>query len=303
MNDDSTSRRAGITALVAGGASQYVGAALAVTLFPLLGPAGVTLARQLVLLVVHGGLALRRPVRPTPRQLFLAAVFGVVLTSMNLAIYAAIDRIGLGTAVTLEFVGPIAVAVLGHRTRRTAVCSAVTALGVVALARPTATTDWLGVALALWAAASWAAYIYANRAVGRSLPGFTGSALAALTSVVLIAPVALPRLDSSLVTPGVVGLAIVVGVLTSAVPYALDTFSLRRLDASLYASLLGLYPVLACVAGVVLLGESVGPVEVVATASIVASNAVVVRSRGGSRCSGQRASCGRVARAHARGHE
>lgn len=279
MTDLTTSRRAGITALVAGGASQYVGAALAVTLFPVLGPAGITLARQLVMALVHGALSVRRFVRPTRRQILLSMLFGVVLTSMNLSIYAAIERIGLGTAVTLEFVGPVAVAVLGHRTRRTALCTAVTALGVVALARPTATTDWLGVGLALWAAASWAAYIYATRTVGRSLPGFTGSAIAAVTSVALIAPVALPNLDLSLLTPGVLALAAVVGLLTSAVPYALDLFSLRRIEASLYASLLGLYPVLACAAGVVLLDESAGWIEALATLAIVGSNLVAVRSR------------------------
>lgn len=165
-----TSRRDGMGAMLVGGVSQYVGAALAASLFGVLGAAGITLARQLVTLAVHGSLCLRDPRRPTARQVGLSAAFGIVIVTMNLSLYLSIERIGLGTAVTLEFLGPIAVAVLGHRTRLAAACTAVTALGVVGLARPTATTDWLGIGLALLAAASWAGYILANRPRGGRVP-------------------------------------------------------------------------------------------------------------------------------------
>lgn len=278
MTDDPSARRAGITAMVGGGAIMYVGTALATALFGVLGPAGVTLARQIVMALAHGGLALRHPVRPTRHQVLLAMLFGAALATMNLTFYMAVARIGLGLAVTLEFVGPIAVAVLGFRTRLAAVCTAITALGVIGLARPTATTDWLGITFALLAAASWAGYIYANKAVGASLPGFTGSAIGAVTSIVLIAPLALPFVDWSGVTLQVIGLAALVGLLASAIPYACDLYSLRRLDAPLYASLLGLYPVLACLIGVVMLGEQFGLIELASIVAIIGAGAVVVRA-------------------------
>lgn len=264
--------------MLGAGAIMYVGTAMATTLFSVLGPAGVTLARQVVMLITHGSLALARPVRPTGRQVLLSMGFGAALACMNLTFYLAIARIPLGTAVTLEFLGPIAVAVLGFRTRLAALCSLVTALGVIGLARPTGTADTTGILFALAAAVAWAAYIHANQAVGKRLPGFTGSAIAAATSVTLVLPFALPGIVWSEVTWQVIGLAALVGLLSSAIPYALDTFSLRRLSAPLYASLLGSYPILATLSGVILLGDAIGLIEVVATVAIVAAGVTVVRA-------------------------
>ena len=165
-----------------------VGAAIGATIFPLVGPGGVVALRQ-----AFAAIALLAVARPRLRDLTWRSVrpallLGLVLVTMNLAVYGAIDRIGLGLAVTLEFLGPLALALAGSRRRLDLLCAAMAGLGVVLLTGTVPGIDPVGVLLALVAAASWAAYIVLSRRAGRTLPGVQGTALASLLAAVLTSP-------------------------------------------------------------------------------------------------------------------
>ncbi|HEY4568551.1 MAG TPA: EamA family transporter, partial [Kribbella sp.] len=182
-------RLVGVLMMLGSGLSTQVGASVAALAFPVIGPAGVVAIRQWVAGIVLLAIGRPRLRSITARQwrpiIGLAAVFAV----MNLSLYTAIDRIGLGLAVTLEFLGPLAVALLGSRHVLDLVCALAAAPAVVLLARPQATTDYLGVGLGILAAICWAFYILLNRVVGRELPGATGSAAAAGVSGLVYVPI------------------------------------------------------------------------------------------------------------------
>jgi inner membrane transporter RhtA len=174
---------------------------------------------------------------------------------MNMALYGAVDRIGLGTAVTLEFLGPLGVALVRSRRVLDLLCALLAGVGVVVLVRPEPTTDVLGVGLALLAAACWAAYIVLNRVVGLRVPGATGPAAAAVLSAVAFVPVGvvlLPRLDVTLLA---LACAATAGVLASAVPFVLDLLALRRVPAGYFGLFMSVHPVVAALVGLVLLGQ------------------------------------------------
>jgi drug/metabolite transporter (DMT)-like permease len=166
--------------MLASGLSTQLGAAIGSLAFPVLGPVGVVAVRQYVAAAVL--LTVGRPrLRSFTRHqwgpvLLLAAVFGVV----NLSLYTAIDRIGLGQAVTLEFLGPLTIALAGSRRRVDLGCAVLAAAGVVVLMRPRPTADYLGMGLALLAAACWAAYILLSRSIGQRIPGAQGTGAAAV---------------------------------------------------------------------------------------------------------------------------
>ena len=109
---------------------------------------------------------------------------------MNISLYVAIERIGLGLAVTLEFLGPLAVALLGSRARRDVLCGLAAGVGVFVLVMPGPTSDFVGIAIGMASAAGWAAYILLNRVAGQRLPGLQAPAAATLISLVFYLPVA-----------------------------------------------------------------------------------------------------------------
>ena len=179
----------GRPALMFGGAlSNQLGAATGALAFGVIGPAGVVAVRQWI-----AGIVLLAAGRPRWRSftwaqwrpvLLLAVAYG----TMNLSLYTAISRLGLGLAVTLEFLGPLAVALATSRRRADLACALVAGAGVVALTRPRPATDYLGIGLGLLAAACWASYILLNREIGRRLPGAEGSAAAAALSALVFVP-------------------------------------------------------------------------------------------------------------------
>ncbi|NUP32565.1 MAG: EamA family transporter, partial [Streptomycetaceae bacterium] len=215
--------------MVGSGLSNQTGAAVGSLAFPVLGPVGVVAVRQYVAAIVL--LAVGRPrLRAfTWRQwqpvLGLAVVFG----TMNLSLYSAIERIGLGLAVTLEFLGPLAIALAATRNRVDACCAAIAAAGVVALMRPQPSADYLG--MGLLAAVCWASYILLNRTVGRRIPGAEGSAAAAGLSALMFLPIGVALVLRHPPAAAAVGCAVAAGVLSSAVPYLADLFTLRRVPA------------------------------------------------------------------------
>jgi inner membrane transporter RhtA len=272
-------RATGIALMLGSGVANQTGAALGATAFGVLGPAGVVAVRQWV--AAAALLAIGRPrVRSfTWRQWWPVLLLAAVFATMNLSLYAAIDRIGLGLAVTLEFLGPLAVALSGSRRALDVGCAAAAAAGVVALTRPQPTTDYLGIGLGLLAAACWASYILLNRSVGRRLPGVEGTAVAAGVSGLLFVPVGVVVLLSHPPTPAALGCAAAAGILSSAVPFLADVLALRRVPAHFFGVFMSVNPVMAAVAGLLFLGQAPGAVEWLGIAAIVAANVVSTLTR------------------------
>ncbi len=261
-------------------ASSQLGAATAVLAFPALGPAGVVAVRQWVAAAL-----LLVTVRPrfaalTREQWRPVLALALIFATMNLSLYAAVNTIGLGLAVTLEFVGPLAVALLASRRVIDLGCALVAGTAVVILARPQPSTDYAGIALALLAAACWAGYILVNRVVGARVPGVQGPAAAACLSATLYLPVGIWALASHPVTPAALGRAATAGLLCSAVPMVADMQALRRVPARFYAVFMSVNPVFAALTGLVVLGQSLGLADWLAIAAIVTANAVSVGAAG-----------------------
>ncbi len=193
-------RLTGIALMTGSAASNQLGAATAALAFPVLGPAGVVAVRQWV-----AGVVLLITVRPkfasfTRAQWRPVLALALIFATMNLSLYTAIDRIGLGLAVTLEFLGPLSVALLASRRVIDLACALVAAVAVVVLARPQPSTDYAGIFLALLAALCWAGYVLVNRVVGVRLPGAQGPAAAASLSALLYVPIGIWALSSHAVT-------------------------------------------------------------------------------------------------------
>jgi len=226
-------RFAGMALMTGSAASNQLGAATAALAFPALGPAGVVAVRQWV-----AGVVLLITVRPkfasfTGRQWRPVLALALIFAVMNLSLYTAIDRIGLGLAVTLEFLGPLSVALLASRRVIDLGCALIAAAAVVVLARPQPSTDYAGILLALLAAVCWAGYVLVNRVVGARLAGAQGPAAAAGLSALLYIPVGIWALSGQAVTGAALGRAATAGILCSAVPMIADLQALRRVPALL----------------------------------------------------------------------
>lgn len=261
--------------------SNQAGAAVAVHAFPVLGPVGVVAIRQLIAAVVLLTVA-RPPLRSmSRRQWWPAAALAVIFAVMNLALYSAIQRLGLGLAVTLEFLGPLTVALLSSRGVREGLLATVAALGVYVLVLPDPSSDLLGIALALTAAVAWALYIVANRVAGSRLPGLQAPAVGSLLSATAYLPV--------LVWLGIEGklwgwplvLAMIAGLLSSAIPYAADLTALRYVPTQFFGTFSSVQPVCAALAGIVILGQWLAGHEWLGIAIIVGTNAIATSKSSG----------------------
>ena len=272
-------RYAGVALMLGSGLSNQVGAATAALAFPVIGPAGVVAARQWVAGVLLWAVGRPRVRSFTWRQWWPVLLLALVFATMNLSLYTAIDRIGLGLAVTLELLGPLGVALDASRRRVDLGCALAAGTAVVVLAQPA--TDYLGIALALVAAACWASYILLNRVIGRRLPGAEGSAAAAGLSALVYVPIGIVTLGHHLPSAAALGYAATAGVLSSAVPFLADLLALRRVPARSFGVFMSVNPVLAALVGLAVLGQSLGWAEWLAVTAIVTANAVSVRTRTG----------------------
>jgi inner membrane transporter RhtA len=261
---------------ILGAISQYVGSALAVLLFAAVPAAGVAWLRVLAAAVAL--IAWRRPWGTpwTGGRLLLVAAFGAALALMNLCFYLAIDRLPLGTAVAIEFCGPIAVAALGSRNRRDVLALALAALGVLALADVHLSGSPAGVALALAAGAFWAAYIVLGHRVAadRSIRPQDGLALAMAIGAVGLAPALVGAAAPAFASPLLLGACLLVGLASSVVPYALEQVAMSRLPRARFALLLSLLPATAAVVGAIVLGQIPGAVESLGIALVVVASRV-----------------------------
>jgi inner membrane transporter RhtA len=260
--------------------SVQCGAALATTLFDEIGSAGAVLLRAafgaLVLLALTRGAPLR--VREWPHRDVL--LLGVAVAAVNLFFYAALERLPLGITVTLEFVGPLGVAIAGSRRWRDLIWILLAAAGIVLLSDGggSAGVDVLGVVLALSAGAFWAAYIVLSARVGALGPGMGGATMAAVISALLVAPIGIAQGGADILTPSHLLVGAAVGILSTAVPYVFEIEALRRLPQAVFGVLMSLEPAVAAAIGFLALSQGLDAVEVVAITLVVIASAGALRS-------------------------
>ncbi len=248
--------------------AQYLGASVAVRLFGDLAPSTVAWLRVAVAAICL--IAWRRPrLRAwTRRQILVALSFGVVTLGMNVVFYEAIARLPLGTAVAMEFIGPVAIAALGSRTVRDLSGLLLAVLGIVLLADVRWDGHALGVVFAIGAGILWAAYIVLGKVVADSSRGIDGLAVGLCGAALVTSPMALTT-GAVWQAPSLLLFAIAVGVLSSALPYALDQVVLARMGRDGFALLLAILPATAAIIGVVVLRQIPTPVEVVGIVLVI----------------------------------
>ncbi|WGM22873.1 EamA family transporter (plasmid) [Paenarthrobacter sp. OM7] len=266
----------GVLTMTGSGLSNQIGAGIGAHAFPIVGPAGVVAVRQFVAAAVL--LPVARPAfhRFTWRQWWPVLLLGAATALMNICLYVAIDRIGLGLAVTLEFLGPLGVALLSSRSRWDLVCGLSAGLGVYVLVMPGPSSDFIGVAVALAAAACWAAYILLNRIAGQRLPGLQAPAAGTLVSLAFYLPVAGYLLGQGVFTAPALLYAIAAGVLCSVVPYAADLIALRHVPAGFFGVFMSINPILAALSGTLVLGQVLVLHQWLGMGMIVATNTVAI---------------------------
>ncbi len=273
--------------MFAGIISVQVGAGLAGRMFSQLGPAGVTGLRlwwSALIVAVFGGRALARTLRAVVadrawRDLSIALAFGVVLGIMNFSIYQSFARIPLGVAVTIEFLGPLAVAVAFSRRWLDAVWVVMAAAGVLLLTQGGAarlasgtggtasqvaragpvlglSTQAAGIAFGLIAAAGWAAYILLSRATGRRFSGSSGLVIAMVVAALLVTGPAIAQAGPALLHPSVIAEGLAIGLLSSVIPYRLELEALRRVRAGVFGIWMSVEPAVAALVGLALLAEN-----------------------------------------------
>jgi inner membrane transporter RhtA len=259
-------------------ASVQFGSALAATLFKQLGPGDTVFLRlasaALILLLI------RRPALRghTRHELLLASAFGLVLAGMNLSFYEALDRIPLGIAVTIEFVGPLTVAVVGSRRRIDRLWVVLALAGILALTHgAVGGLNLFGLALALIAGCLWGTYILLNARLGRTFEGSTGLTLAMCVAALAALPVGVAG-SSRLLEPASLALGSAVGMLSSVIPYSFELEALRRIAPPTFGVLMSLEPAIAALAGFLVLGQNLGARALLGIALVVVAS--VGASRG-----------------------
>lgn len=264
--------------------SLQIGAALAVHLFALGGSTGTTflrlgLAALVLLLVVRP-----RVRRWTAVQWKASIALGLALAGMNLSFYTALTRVDLGTAVTIEFLGPLTLAAVTSRRARDLVWVALALAGVgvlgVAGESHSGGLDLVGVGFALLAGAFWAAYIRTGARLGQVVPGHGGLAVATVVATLALAPVGVPGAVQAVTAPNGWWLALGTAVMASVVPYSLELAALRRMPQRTFGVLLSLEPVIASLAGWALLGQAVTAAGAVGIVLVVAASAGATWSAG-----------------------
>ena len=261
--------------LVAAMASIQVGATFAQRMFPLVGPQGAS-ALRLIFGTAMLAIALRPwRSRPTPAAWRMIVVYGAAMAGMNLMIYLAMSRIPLGIAVAIEFTGPLGVALWGSRRRLDLVWVAIAVAGLALLlpiGRTLAPLDPVGMAFALGAGVCWALYITFGQKAG-DLHGVQTAALGMIVAAAVVIPVGVAHAGASLLNPQAIALGAGVGLLSTALPYTLEMVVLTRLPARTFGILMSLEPALGALAGLILLGQRLTPVQWLAIGAVMVASA------------------------------
>lgn len=258
--------------------SLQVGAAVAKDLFTLVPPTAMVMLRLLTAAVVLLLIARPRLRGRSRRDWLVVLAFGACLAGMNAAIYHSFARIPLGMAVTIEFLGPLAVAVLGSRRARDLVWVVLAGLGVALLGFDPTGLNLAGVGFALVAAAFWAGYILLATRTGRRWSGVSGLAMASVVGLALVAFPAVAVAGPVLLRPDVLLIGVAVGVLSSAVPYSLELAALRRMPPRVFGVLMSLEPAAAALAAWLLLSELLTPTQWAALVCVVLASVGATRS-------------------------
>lgn len=268
-----TDRVPPVVLVLAGVTSIQFGAALAATLFDDLGPAGTSLLRLGFAAVVLVAVWRPRTRGYTREELRLVALFGLALGAMNLTFYEALDRIPLGVAVTIEFAGPLGVAVFTSRRRLDLVWAGLAAAGIVLLADPGGDgLDPVGLLFVSAAAAFWAAYILLAQRAGQVFSGGRGVAMAMV--VAALVPIVPGVVDggATLLEPEFLAIGLGIALLSSVIPYSLETEALRRMPANAFGVLMSLEPAVAALAGFLVLDQGLGESDVLAIGLVVVAS-------------------------------
>ena len=256
--------------ILTGIVSVQFGAGLADKLFGQIPPAAVTGLRlwtSAVVMVALSGRGFARAMRDLRKRrafadAMIAGSFGISLGVMNFAIYQSFARIPLGVAVTIEFLGPLAVAVAGSRHLKDLGWIVLAATGVVLLTQGgNGHLNLAGVLFAVLAAVCWAAYIVLSSATGRRFPGSAGLAMAMVVSAVVVTPPAVVAGGRAMFRPAVLAAGAAIGVLSSVIPYRLELESLRRMPTRLFGVWMSLEPAVAALIGLALLGQHLSVLE------------------------------------------
>jgi inner membrane transporter RhtA len=260
--------------------SVQCGSAIATGLFDSLGPEGAVFLRALL-----GGAVFLLFSRPSVR-IFRepgfreVLVFAVVLFGMNSCFYAAIDRIPLGAAVTLEFIGPLGIAIHGSRRKLDLVWVVLAVVGILLLSDGLGADGLLslGAAFAIGSGLFWGAYIVQSARVGARFPGVGALAVAITISAVLGAPLGIVEGGSDLLAPGALAVSLAVGILSTVIPYTLEMEALRRIPNAVFGVMMSLEPAVAAFVGLLLLSQGLHTTEVIAIGLVVVASVGALRS-------------------------
>ncbi len=262
--------------------SVQFGGAVAATLVPVIGAAG-----SVVLRLGIGAVVLLAVARPTLRGHSASAwrtvvLFGLVLGAMNWSFYASLDRLHIGVAVTIEFIGPLTLAAVQSRRVRDLLAVAAAAAGILlisqALTVPWGDLDLIGIGLALLAGTFWAAYIVLSQRTGAAFPGLNGLALAMIVALALVLPFGIWSVP--LWTGDVLVKGAAVAILSSVLPYSLELLALRQLSQRVFGILLSIEPAVAALAGLIVLGQRLTPTQLVGMALVVVASGLVMGAGG-----------------------
>jgi inner membrane transporter RhtA len=269
--------------VLAGVVSVQFGGALAATLVPQIGAAGSVVLRLLLATALLLVIARPRWRGHSRRDWVTVICFGVALGLMNFAFYASLGHLPIGVAVTIEFIGPLALAAVLSRRPRDLLAVAAAAIGVLlisqALSLPLDELEGTGIVLALAAGACWAGYIVFSGRTGAAFPQLEGLALAMVVATAVVLPFGIWDVsvhgtgawDGTVLLKGL-GIA----VLSSVLPYSLELVALRRLAPAVFGILLSLEPAVAALAGLLVLGQRLSPVQLGGMALVVLASVLVL---------------------------
>lgn len=256
--------------------AMHLGSVMAKQLFSVASPATVAGFR----IVLAGALAMllwRPALQVESKALVPIAGLGVALTGMNLCFYAALERISLGMAVTIDCLGPLALALIASRRWLDALWVALAGGGVLMLVDSEGPVSWSGVLFAAASGAGWAAYIVCSAAVGRHTAGNDGLALAMGFSALLALPVVLDNDAALLANPIFLAGAAVLAMLSSLVPHAIELEALRRITPAVFGVMMSLEPAIAAAIGLLLLGEEMRAAQWLGIGLVVVASAGAAR--------------------------
>lgn len=264
--------------VITGIISVQVGAAIAKDLFDLVPPTAMVWLRLITSAVILLLVARPRLTEHSGRDWLIVLGFGVSLLVMNWAIYQSFARIPLGIAVTIEFLGPLTVAVIGSRRLTDLIWVALAGMGVALLGLSRATLTLAGVGFALLAALGWAFYILLSAQTGRRWPGISGIAIASMVGAIVLAPPAIVEAGSQMLNPTILALGFVIGLLSSVIPYSFELIALRRIPPRVFSILMSLEPAAAALAAMIVLGEFLSLVQWLAMGCVVIASIGATRT-------------------------